>query len=226
MTGSFRRLLASERCWETDGWATLLRSASTPERPEARRAWRRHRPRVLGGGIVDEIELSARLRRIRQPLQPLARRSAPWRQGVRHNSKGWRSLSMSESPGGEIEVFYDGGCPVCLREVRVLRRLDRRRRVRFTDIDAVGFQAPPRGPSFDDLMARIHARTSDGTWVEGVEVFRRLYTAVGFGPLVHVSRWPGIAQVLDWGYAIFARNRTRWFGRCTTGTCAVSSRSA
>ena len=133
---------------------------------------------------------------------------------------------MSGSSGSEIEVFYDGGCPVCLREVRVLRRLDRGGRILFTDIDAPGFQAPEGSPGFDDLMARIHARTADGTWVQGVEVFRRLYTAIGFGPLVSVSRWPGIVQLLDWGYAIFARNRTRWFGRCTTNTCETGARPA
>jgi predicted DCC family thiol-disulfide oxidoreductase YuxK len=70
-------------------------------------------------------------------------------------------------------------------------------------------------------MARIHARLSDGTWIQGVEVFRRLYAAVGFGPLVAVSRWPGISQLLDRAYAVFARNRVRWFGRCTANTCAV-----
>jgi len=133
---------------------------------------------------------------------------------------------MSESSGSEIEVFYDGGCPVCLREVRVIRRLDQRRRIRFTDIDAPAFQPSEGGPGVDDLMARIHARASDGTWIHGVEVFRRLYDAVGFGPLVAVSRWPGVTQLLDWGYAIFARNRTRWFGRCTAGTCASGAAAA
>ena len=140
----------------------------------------------------------------------------------------WGHLTMSESSGSrsEIEVFYDGGCPVCLREVRVLRRLDKRGRIHFTDIDAPGFQAPEDSPGFDGLMARIHARTTDGTWIQGVEVFRRLYAAIGFGPLVAVSRWPGITQLLDWGYAIFARNRTRWFGRCTMNTCQTGARPA
>ena len=133
---------------------------------------------------------------------------------------------MSRIAAGHIELFYDGGCPVCMREVRVLRRLDRRSRIRFTDIDAPGFQAPRPGPAPDDLMARIHARLPDGTWVHGVEVFRRLYAAVGFGPLVAVSRWPGISHLLDRGYAVFARNRVRWFGRCTANTCAVESRRA
>jgi predicted DCC family thiol-disulfide oxidoreductase YuxK len=133
---------------------------------------------------------------------------------------------MSGSSGSDIEVFYDGGCPVCLREVRVLRRLDRRGRIRFADIDAPGFQVSEDSPGFEDLTARIHARTSEGTWVHGVEVFRRLYAAVGFGPLVAVSRWPGLSQVLDWGYAIFARNRTRWFRRCTANTCDTGARPA
>ena len=133
----------------------------------------------------------------------------------------WGHLTMSESSGSDIEVFYDGGCPVCLREVRVIRRLDRRGRIRFTDIDAPGFQAPEDSPGFDDLMARIHARASDGTWVQGVEVFRRLYTAVGFGPLVALTRMPGIAQLLDLGYRWFAKNRLRLTGRCADGACEI-----
>ena len=128
---------------------------------------------------------------------------------------------MSRMADGCIEVFYDGGCPVCLREVRMLRRLDRRGLIRFTEIDAPRFVAPEPGPAFDELMARIHARVSDGTWIQGVEVFRRLYAAVGFGPLVTVSRWPGISHLLDRAYAGFARNRVRWFGRCTANTCTV-----
>lgn len=133
---------------------------------------------------------------------------------------------MSHAAATAIEVFYDGGCPVCLREVTVLRRLDRRDRIRFTDIDAPGFRTPDPGPAFDDLMARIHARLPDGSWVQGVEVFRRLYAAVGFGPLVSMSRWPGISHVLDRAYAVFARNRVRWFGRCSADACETGARQA
>ena len=53
------------------------------------------------------------------------------------------------------------------------------------------------------------------------EVFRRLYAAVGSGPLVFLSRLPLISQVLDWSYAVFARNRLRLTGRCTARSCAV-----
>lgn len=125
-------------------------------------------------------------------------------------------------PAPGIEVFYDGGCPVCSREVRFLRRWDRRGVMRFTDIDAPGFQAVPGGPGLDDLMARIHARLPDGTWIQGVEVFRRLYAAIGLGPLVALSRLPGITHLLDRAYVVFARNRRRLFGRCTSETCGAS----
>ena len=103
----------------------------------------------------------------------------------------------------------------------MLERWDRRKKIRFTDISAAGFDPAQVGKSFDDLMARMHGRLPDGTWIEGVEVFRRLYAAVGLGPLVVLSRLPIVKQVLDWGYAVFAKNRLRITGRCHDGACKV-----
>ncbi len=47
----------------------------------------------------------------------------------------------------------------------------------------------------------------DRELVEGVEVFRRLYAAVGFGPVVALTRLPGVRGALDAGYRWFAKNR-------------------
>lgn len=123
----------------------------------------------------------------------------------------------------DVEVFYDGECPLCMREIRMLMRLDRRGRIRFTDIAAPEFDASSLGLDPAALMDRIHGRLADGTVIEGVEVFRRLYGAVGFGPAVALSRLPGVAGLLDAAYAKFAKNRLRWTGRCdpATGTCAT-----
>ena len=130
-------------------------------------------------------------------------------------------MSSSTEHPFDIEVFFDGGCPLCVREIGLLRKWDRRGRIKFTDIDAPQFVATDYGKSQDDLMAQIYGRLPDGTWVRGVEVFRRLYAAVGLGPLVWVSRWPVISQLLGVGYAVFARNRLWITGRCETGTCAI-----
>jgi predicted DCC family thiol-disulfide oxidoreductase YuxK len=122
----------------------------------------------------------------------------------------------------DLEVFYDGACPMCTREIAMLRRLDRAGRIRFADIAAPGFDAGTVGVSQETLMARIHGRLPDGTLIDGVEVFRRLYTAVGFGPAVALTRLPGVSQLLDAAYAGFARRRVRLGGRCEEGTCAAN----
>ena len=130
-------------------------------------------------------------------------------------------MSTNVATPYEFEVFYDGGCPLCVREIGLLRRWDRRGKIRFTDIDAKDFHAAEVGKSYDELMKQIYGRLPDGTWIRGVEVFRRLYTAVGFGPIVFLSRLPVISQGLDLGYVLFARNRLRLTGRCTSDTCSV-----
>jgi predicted DCC family thiol-disulfide oxidoreductase YuxK len=123
--------------------------------------------------------------------------------------------------GHRFEVFFDGDCPLCSREIALLRSLDRKQRIRFTDIAAPDFDAAACGKTQAELMNHIHGRLPDGRWRTGVEVFRELYSAVGFGPVVAVSRWSGLRHLLDWGYERFAENRLRWTRRCSDGGCAV-----
>jgi len=122
--------------------------------------------------------------------------------------------------GWEIEAYFDGACPLCVREMALLRRLDRGGRIRFVDIAAPGFDAAATGIPWQDLMDRIHGRLPDGRVVEGVEVFRRIYAALGWPRLVAATRLPGVRQALDVAYRLFARNRLRLTGRCDDGACA------
>lgn len=133
---------------------------------------------------------------------------------------------MNETAHWDIEVFFDGACPLCRREIDFLRRLDRRDRVRFTDIAGPDFDASTLGRSQDELMARIHGRDASGAWITGVEVFRRLYGAVGLGALVPLTRARPVDAALEWAYEVFARNRLKWTGRCEEGTCRVATGAA
>lgn len=81
------------------------------------------------------------------------------------------------------------------------------------------------GKGYQELMERIHGRLPDGKWVEGVEVFRRLYSAVGFVQLTALSRLPIVSQVLDLGYFLFAKYRLRLTGRCTANVCGFDRRA-
>lgn len=136
-------------------------------------------------------------------------------------------MNNLDSPGDEkikmawaVEVFFDGDCPLCRREIGCLRRCDRRGQIRFTNIAAKGFDANDLGVNYERLMEEIHGRLPDGRVIRGVEVFRRLYAAVGWSRLVAVTRWPGIAEVAELAYRVFARNRLRLTGRCTSA-CQV-----
>jgi len=118
-----------------------------------------------------------------------------------------------------IEVFFDGECPLCRKEINMLRWMDRRDRIRFTDIANSGFFPQQHGRSMQQFMDEIQGRLPDGTWITGVEVFRRLYAAVGFWWITGLTRLPVISHALDWGYRKFAKNRLRWTGRCRAGSC-------
>ncbi|MGB0640297.1 MAG: thiol-disulfide oxidoreductase DCC family protein [Myxococcota bacterium] len=129
-----------------------------------------------------------------------------------------------------FEVFYDGDCPLCMREINMLQRLDRKKNnLRFTDISPADFDAKAvTGLEYSTLMDEIHGRLPDGTIVTGVEVFRQLYGAVGLGWLTAPTRWPGIRQLSDAAYQAFAKNRLKLTGRCgpDENACAIPEPSA
>lgn len=130
-------------------------------------------------------------------------------------------LSATLEPGKAIEVFYDGACPLCMREIR---RKDRAQRIVFTDIAAPAFDAAAHGTTMGALMAKIQGRLADGTSIEGVEVFRQLYAAIGWRRGVALSRLPGISHLLGLAYRIFASQRLRLTGRCRTDRTECASR--
>ena len=131
---------------------------------------------------------------------------------------------MGESTGAnwQVEVFYDGECPLCLREIKILRWMDRKKNIRFTDIADPAFCPADYQKTIQEFMDEIQGRLPDGSWIIGVEVFRRLYASVGLGPLVALTRLPGVSHGLDLGYRIFAKNRLRLTGRCNAGACEVN----
>lgn len=127
--------------------------------------------------------------------------------------------------GWQVRVLFDGECPLCAREIRALARLDRGRgRIDFEDISAPDFDPARYGLGQADVMARIHGVLPDGTPIEGVEVFRRAYAAVGLGWLLAPTRWPVLRGLADRAYRLFARNRLRLTGRseaCDSSRCAA-----
>jgi predicted DCC family thiol-disulfide oxidoreductase YuxK len=105
-----------------------------------------------------------------------------------------------------MTLFFDGLCPLCVREMGALRRRDRTARLRFVDVRAPGFVVP-FGATLDDMLAAIHACTAQGRLVAGVETVRLAYEAVGLGWLLAPTAWRPLRGVSERAYAWLARHR-------------------
>ena len=93
-------------------------------------------------------------------------------------------------PTWKIRMLYDGGCPLCMREVEVLRKRSDdggpdgawKGAIDFVDIDSADYDAALNaGIGYRKAMESIHAIRADGTVLCGVPVFAELYEAVGLG---------------------------------------------
>lgn len=114
-----------------------------------------------------------------------------------------------QTPSWPIQLLYDGGCPLCLREVNFLRRRDGGRgRVLFVDIADPSYQpAAHGGIDFETAMGRIHAVLPDGTIVKNLEVFRQIYAALGIGWIYAITKLPLLGGLADAVYGFWADRR-------------------
>ena len=124
-----------------------------------------------------------------------------------------------------LRILVDGLCPLCKREGEFLRKLDKGRgKLAIVDITAADFDPAAYGITQEQAMGQIHALTPEGTVVHGMEVFRRAYSAVGWGWLWAPTGWPVLRPIFDVFYRWFARNRTWLTGRpkdCDNGRCKI-----
>ena len=108
-----------------------------------------------------------------------------------------------------LTLYYDGACPLCMREIGLLRRLDRRGRIAFEDVSP-----PDAAPSCPldraALLARFHAKLPSGEVVSGARAFTEAYARVpGLGWASALGRFAPSRAALDWLYARFLRVRPR-----------------
>ncbi len=115
-----------------------------------------------------------------------------------------------------LTVYFDGDCPICRREIVLMKLLNSKNRLSFVDFSLSSYRPNEHGLSRCDLERIIHARWADGTLVTGVEVFREMWEAIGAGFLARLSRWPLINTLMVKAYAWFARNRLRLTSRANT----------
>jgi predicted DCC family thiol-disulfide oxidoreductase YuxK len=105
-----------------------------------------------------------------------------------------------------IQVWYDSACPLCLREIALMRRLDQRGAIEFIDAVDSTTQCPIDRAA---LLARFHAQ-EDGVLLSGAAAFAAMWRAIPLlRPLGLAARNPKILSALEWLYLRFLRIRPR-----------------
>ncbi len=111
-----------------------------------------------------------------------------------------------ETTSPNVTVWFDGACPLCRREISLMRRLDRRGRIDFVDVAAEDASCPL---DRDELLARFHAR-ENGRMVDGAEAFAAMWRAIPvLRPLGLIARFPPALWVMERMYRVFLRFRPR-----------------
>jgi predicted DCC family thiol-disulfide oxidoreductase YuxK len=106
----------------------------------------------------------------------------------------------------QVTVWFDGGCPLCRREIALMRRLDRRGRIAFVDATD-GTAACPLDRA--DLLARFHAREGDAL-LSGAAAFAAMWRAIpALRPLGLLARNGQVLRALEAAYVAFLRVRPR-----------------
>ena len=101
----------------------------------------------------------------------------------------------------EIEVFYDGGCPVCRWEVRQYRRMDKANKIKWTEIETLALKDLPEGKTSEDLLGRFHVRD-----LVGVDAFARIWRVLPkLRYFAGIFSLPGIRQLAMIGYRLFLK---------------------
>ena len=101
-----------------------------------------------------------------------------------------------------VKVWFDGACPLCTREIALMRRLDRRGAITFVDV--------ANGPiDRAALLARFHAE-EDGALHNGAAAFGAMWRAIPvLRPLGLAARNPAVLRVLEAAYLQFLKVRPR-----------------
>jgi predicted DCC family thiol-disulfide oxidoreductase YuxK len=106
-----------------------------------------------------------------------------------------------------VKVWFDGACPLCQREIALMKRLDSKGAINFVD---VADHADPSCPiDRRDLLARFHAE-EQGQVLSGAAAFAAMWRAIPrLRPLGLIARNRTVLAVLEWLYLRFLKVRPR-----------------
>ena len=113
---------------------------------------------------------------------------------------------MQSVENKRVKVWFDGDCPLCRREIALMRKLDRKDYINFIDVASNSGECPV---DRTQLLARFHAE-EDGKLLSGAAAFAAMWRAIPIlRPIGLVARNTWALAGLERAYILFLRHRPR-----------------
>ena len=110
----------------------------------------------------------------------------------------------------KLTIFFDGGCPLCKREIDFLQSRNKKGYLSFIDINTSDFYIDLKyGITYKQAMERIHALKSDGSVIKDIKVFQEAYNLIDLGWIYTPTKIPVFDKFIEFIYRIWAKYRLK-----------------
>jgi predicted DCC family thiol-disulfide oxidoreductase YuxK len=107
-----------------------------------------------------------------------------------------------------LTVYFDGSCPLCLREIALYQRLPADCPIHWVDVSVAA--ACGEGLCHQDAMRRFHVRDGQGRLYSGAAAFSRLWRCfAGWRWLGWLTAVPPASWLAEGAYRLFLPLRPR-----------------
>ena len=114
----------------------------------------------------------------------------------------------------KLIFLFDGGCPLCLREINFLKSKDELNKIEFVDINNINYNPSLFNDiSYAEAMSNLHGILENGNIIKGLDVLAYSYELIGLGWVYYPLKIEFLAPVLRLFYKYWAKYRLKITGR-------------
>jgi predicted DCC family thiol-disulfide oxidoreductase YuxK len=108
----------------------------------------------------------------------------------------------------KVQIFYDGQCHLCAKEIEIYEKKDKHDRLEMMDISHPEFDPSILNLDSKSVQKYFHIKTEYEKILTGIEAFQYIWSTLEiWKPLNKISRLPIIKQSMHLGYLLFAEIR-------------------
>ena len=108
--------------------------------------------------------------------------------------------------GEKTEVYFDGACPLCRREISLYRKVDKKAHISWVDVSK-SIDAVPNLTN-EELLKRFHVKAKNGKILSGAEAFFALWRELpGWRWLGKLGKYSFVVNFAEMVYIVFLKLR-------------------